>query len=142
MSRRRVDLPQPLGPITETNSPQSTRRFTLLSAFRGRLPRSKTWVRPSMATCPLVGEVASPVGAVEGFCIGESCWGVTFGLSCRQDLPKGAAPYSIMHDRPRANEALTANVIPVERGRPASQRPVDGRCRIDTAIASRRDACP
>ena len=51
MIRRSVDLPQPLGPMTETNSPQPISRLTLARAVNDLSPFPNTFVRFSAATC-------------------------------------------------------------------------------------------
>ncbi len=51
MSRSSVVLPQPLGPIMETNSPQPISRFTPARAVNDLSPFPNVFVRLSTATC-------------------------------------------------------------------------------------------
>src|ERR1022692_694802 len=65
----RVDLPQPVGPTTETNSPAATARVVSLTAVYRSPLRSRdanahvTWSSNSAGACPGVGPGICPTAA-------------------------------------------------------------------------------
>src|SRR5437899_331635 len=69
MRRSNVDLPQPEGPISDTNSPSRTVRSMPSSAVRADDPEPKTLSTPVISTTGRPPTAESVAPAIEGTCV-------------------------------------------------------------------------
>ena len=83
-SRRMVDLPQPDGPTSATNSPSAMRSVVFDSAGTARSPRPK--VTDASDSSIAIGAAAAGTGAPENSESG--CMRIMAGSACKPDASK------------------------------------------------------